>query len=217
MVLEDFPPHSSSSLLGEGSGSLKDQSHCLNLRKNLKGSPEWWQSWNSGIYGVWRSWVWLGFPYQLCFLCSVVGVAGMRPTLVLGIVVWVASVGEVASAGWGVTMLVGCVMVLMVMGLSIGQRVAQVAVVVGWGAWCVSSETVAPVTVGMVAWLWMVGMTPMSVTIVGGVWSVPLSVGILIPWMRSVLVVWCLWGRNLVGAVLCKVAKFIAAVYCALG
>ena len=33
--------HSLSSLLGEGSNSLKDQSHCLNLMKNLKGNPGW--------------------------------------------------------------------------------------------------------------------------------------------------------------------------------
>ena len=38
-VLEDCPSHSSSSLLGEGSSSFMNQSHCFNLRKNLMGNP----------------------------------------------------------------------------------------------------------------------------------------------------------------------------------
>ena len=38
---EECPPRSPLSLLGEGSSSLTDQSHCLNLRKNVKGNPGW--------------------------------------------------------------------------------------------------------------------------------------------------------------------------------
>ena len=38
-VFEDCPLLSSSSLLAEGSSTLKNQSHCLSLRKNLKRNP----------------------------------------------------------------------------------------------------------------------------------------------------------------------------------
>ena len=40
-LFEECPLHSSSSLLEEGSTSLKDQSCCLYLKKNLKGNPGW--------------------------------------------------------------------------------------------------------------------------------------------------------------------------------
>ena len=36
---EECPPHSSSSLLGEGPSSLRDQSHYQNLMKGLKENP----------------------------------------------------------------------------------------------------------------------------------------------------------------------------------
>ena len=39
MVFKECPSHPFSSLMGEGSSSLKDQSHCWNLMKNLKGNP----------------------------------------------------------------------------------------------------------------------------------------------------------------------------------
>ena len=38
---EECPPHSSSSLLGEGPSSLKDQSYCQNLISSLKENPGW--------------------------------------------------------------------------------------------------------------------------------------------------------------------------------
>ena len=48
-----------------------------------------------------------------------VGVVGVRATPVHGIVANVMSVGEVVSAGWGVTMPVGCVTVQVTRGTSI--------------------------------------------------------------------------------------------------
>ena len=38
---EECHPHLSSSLVGEGYSSLKDQSHSQNLMKNMKGNPGW--------------------------------------------------------------------------------------------------------------------------------------------------------------------------------
>ena len=181
----------------------------MNLRKNLMGSPGRQQSWNSGMYGGQRSWVGLGFPHWLCFLCSVVRVAGVRLAPLHGIVVWVMSVGEVVSAGWCVTMPVGCVMGQVAMGAFIGWRVAWATVVAGWGAQCVPLETAAaPVMVGMAAWLSLVEMSPISGPLVIGVWSDPPGVGISMAWMRSVLVAQCSWKGGLVEAVLCKVTNW---------
>ena len=165
-------PHSSLSLLGEG--CLKDQSCCLNLRKNLKGNPGWWQFWNGGVYGRCKvldmAWPFLAvFPVQ-----CVVGVAGIRAAPIHGIVAYVMSAGEVVSVWMGAAMPVGCLMAQVVMEVSISQRAVPAGTVAGWGAWCVPSETVASVMVGMTAGLWSGEMSPMSGSIIGGVWSAPL-------------------------------------------
>ena len=185
------------------SGSL---SHIIKVCENLSLQP-------LGCIGGWRSWVWLGLSHQLHSPSSVVRVTGARLALVCGIVVWVMPVGKVASLGWSVVMYVGYVMAWFVMGASLRWRVAQAAAVAGWAAQYVPYVTAAaPITVGMLAWLWLADMSPMSVSIVDGVWSVPLCVGVSWPGMRPVLVAWCSQGRNLVEAVLCKVAEFITAV-----
>ena len=76
----------------------------------------------------------------------------------------------------------------------------------------VPSKTAASAVVGMAVGLWPAEMSPMSGTIKCGVWSVPSGVGVLMPWMRSVLVAWCSWGRNPVWTVLHKVARFITVI-----
>ena len=91
-----------------------------------------------GFMGGWKSWMWLGFSWP-CFLCSAVGVAGMRMAPVCGVVVWLMSVRDVASVGRGATMPVWCVKVQVAMGASISQRAVQAAVVAAapvlWEQW----------------------------------------------------------------------------------
>ena len=137
----------------------------------------------------------------LRILCCMAGAAGARQAPVLG-VVWVVPLGEMASAGWDATLPVG-ITVQGIMGASIGWRVAWAAVVAGRRAQGVPSKAAASVTVRMGMGLWSTVMSPMSGTIIG-VWSVPLVVGVLMPWMRSSMVGWCSIWRNLVGAVLGK-------------
>ena len=158
--------------------------------------------------GGWGSWALFGFS-GLRFLCSVVGVAEVRLAPVCR-VAWLMS-AEVVSAGWGVTMPVG-VTTWVVMAASISQRAVWAVAVAGRGAWGVPSKTTASVMVGMAVVWWPAEMSPLSGTIICGEQSVPSAVGILMSWMRSVSVAWCPWWRNLVGAVLCKVAKFITAI-----
>ena len=206
-LFEDCPLHSSSSLLGEDSSSLKDQSHCLNLKKKLKGNPGWWQSQDSGVYGSWRSWMCLGFSW-LCFLCSrsCWSESGSGP--------WNSGLSDVCGRSGECGM--GCNYASWMCHSGNGIR-ASTGLKGGMSCcssrcrvWCVPSETATPVTRRMVVGFWSAEMYPMSGTIVSGVWPVP--PGILMPWTRSVLVVWCSWGKNLVGTVLCKVAQFITAI-----
>ena len=83
-MLEDCPPHSSSTLLGEGYSSARNQCHCLYLRKNLLGSPGWWWSWILGFIGGRRPWLWLDLLCQLQSLCSALRVARARLATVPG-------------------------------------------------------------------------------------------------------------------------------------
>ena len=84
-------------------------------------------------------------------------------------------------------------------GASIGWRAVQAAAVTGRRAKDVPSKVVASVVGQMGVGLWSAVMSPMSGTIIG-VWPVPLAVGVLMPWMRSSMVVWCSWWRNLGGS-----------------
>ena len=192
---------------GRGSSSSKNQNHFLNQRRNLMVRPGWWQSWNGGMYGGLKilGVAWLSssvvFPVQ----------CGESCWSETGSSLWNSGVNEVSGKSGECVMGCNypCVSVswhMLQWGASVSQREAQATVVDGWEVWCVPTGTAAAlVAMGKVAWLWSVEMSPMSVPIMGGVWYVPLGVGVLWPWTRPVFVTWCFWWWNPVGAVLCKV------------
>ena len=151
---------------------------------------KWW-----GLWG-WGSWVLLEFS-GLSSLCCAVGVAGMRLAPVCG-VAWVATVWEVASMGWSAIMPFD-IMAWGVMGAKSFS-----------GDWKRSMRyallNYSSVLVGMGADAWPC-LALMSVTR-KRVWSVTLVVGVLMPWMRLLMD----RLRNLEGAILGKMAKFITAI-----
>ena len=152
----------------------------------------------------WGSWALLYFP-RLQILCCMAAAAGTRVASVCG-VVWVAPVGEIPSVGLSAT-----IPIVIMVGASIGWRVVQADVVAGQRVQGVPSKVAAYLAVWIGVGLWSALMSPMSVTIIR-VWSVPPVVGVSMPWMRSFMVMWCSWWRNLVGAVLGKMTKFITVI-----
>ena len=161
-----MPSHSSSLLLGEGSSSLKDQSHCLNLMKNLKGNPWWSWSLNGGVYGGLRvfdiAWLLFAvFPVQHGGSCW----SGTGPSLWGGMSDVCRRCGECGMGcdytGWGHSMSDD--------GASSNQKAAWAAVVARWEAWGMPPETAAFVMVGMEVGLSPIKMSLMPGTIIVGV------------------------------------------------
>ena len=171
------PPHlsESSSLLKEGSRSLKYPNFHLILRRNPSVRPEWWPSVGAGIYGE-ISVSEHGFNvFHGCKIYCTWGVPGARPTVISEVVSVVALVSWVF---W-------CVAPLTVLGILVGMssRIAfcrglpRMAVVMGYRVGCMPLVvTGASVTLELIVWSWPVKAVPLAASVMERVWPVPVAV-----------------------------------------
>ena len=125
----------SSSLLEEGSSSLKDQSHHLILRKSLAVSPEWWPTSDAGSMRCFFPWMWLWCLLHAQFVVRIIRVSWTSWTRLASdhkVVMKMALAGRLSSCGWVAAVLVWHVPVRVSSRAYVSGWVSWAAAVIGW-------------------------------------------------------------------------------------
>ena len=180
-------------------------------------SPEWGPSSDAGVYGGYCPWMWFW-----CLLCvqsveGIIRVSQTRLVLVCRVVTRVTPAWRVVCHRWAMVASLCYVLERVLPRVSFWIGIVSCCGG-GEGVGCVPLVVAGAFTALILAvWPWPMEASSLAMSVMKGLWSVPVVVVITWLWVWSVMLTRCSWWGDFLWVVLGKMTKAITVITLCIG